>query len=66
MIGFEGGEGGGDGWDGSEPLEGVLLSSNLLQCCLIGTVSVILSDPPCKHGNVQFTMVPYKALFDQV
>ena len=58
MIGIEGG---GGRVDGSEPLEGVLLSSNLLQYCNKGTVSVISSDPPCKYGNVEFTMVPNKA-----
>ena len=26
------------------------------------TVSVILSDPPCKNSNVQFTTVPLKPL----
>ena len=31
-----------------------------------GTVSVILSDPSCKEGNVRFTTVPYKPLSDQV
>ena len=31
-----------------------------------GTVSVISSDPPCKDGNVRFTMVLLKALSDQV
>ena len=29
---------------------------------LEGTVSVILSDPPCKDGNAWFTTVPCKAL----
>ena len=27
-----------------------------------GTVSIILSDPPCKDGNTRFTTVPWKAL----
>ena len=31
---------------------------------LEGTVSVILSDPPCKDGNDRFTTVPLKALSD--
>ena len=31
-----------------------------------GTVSVVLSDPPCKDGNAWFTTVPLKALSDQV
>ena len=31
-----------------------------------GTVSVILSDPPCKDANARFTTVPLKALSDQV
>ena len=32
----------------------------LIKVCLNGTVSVILSDPPCKYGNAQFTLVPLK------
>ena len=31
-----------------------------------GTVSIILSDTKCKDDNAQFTMVPIKALPDQV
>ena len=31
-----------------------------------GTVSVILSDPPCKDVNAQITTLPLKALSDQV
>ena len=31
-----------------------------------GTVSVILSDPPCKNGNARLTTVPLQALSDQV
>ena len=31
-----------------------------------GIVTVILSDPPCKYGNAQFTTVPLKALSDPV
>ena len=27
---------------------------------LKGTVSVILSDPPCKEGNARFTTIPLK------
>jgi len=34
--------------------------------CLKGTKSVISSDLPCKDGFAQFTMVPLKALPDQV
>ena len=30
------------------------------------TVSVILSDPPCKDGNAGFTTVPLKVLSDHV
>ena len=30
-----------------------------------GTVRVILSDSPCKDGNVGFTTVPLKPLTDQ-
>ena len=33
---------------------------------ITGTVFVILSDLSCKDGNVRFTMVPRKALSDQV
>ena len=32
---------------------------------LKGTVSVILSDLPCKDVNAQFTTVPFKPLTDQ-
>ena len=31
-----------------------------LKLCVKGTVSVIISDPPCKNGNVRFTTVPLK------
>ena len=31
-----------------------------------GTVSVISSDSPCKEDNAWFTMVPVKALFNQI
>ena len=27
------------------------------------TVSVILSDPPCKNGNARFITVPFKVFF---
>ena len=30
-----------------------------------GTVSVILSDPPCKECNARFTAISVKALSDQ-
>ena len=33
---------------------------------LIQSLSVILSDPPCKVGNAPFTMVPFKALSDHL
>ena len=39
------------------------------QKCLFsfkGTVSVILSDPPCKVGNARFTRVPLEAFSGQV
>ena len=32
---------------------------------LKGTVSIISSDPPCKDGNAQFTIVPLKPISDQ-
>ena len=31
-----------------------------------GTVNVISTDPPCKDTNVQFTMVPWKPLSDEI
>ena len=37
--------------------------------CLLGHtvyVSVISHDPPCKDGNLWFTTVPLKDLYDQV
>ena len=31
---------------------------------ITGLLSVILSDPPCKHGIARFTTVPFKPLTD--
>ena len=33
--------------------------SHILIIILKETVSVISSDPPCKDGNAQFTVIPY-------
>ena len=38
----------------------------MLSIKLKGTVSAILSDPPCKDGNAGFTTLPLKALSDQI
>ncbi len=40
------------------------VSLHLRNCKLKGTISAIYSDPPYKSGNVQFTMVPFKALYE--
>ena len=33
---------------------------------LKGRNQIVSNDPTCKDGNARFTMVPLKALFDQV
>ena len=42
------------------------IKKNFRICILKGTVSVISSDPPFKDGNVRFTTVTLKTLFNQV
>ena len=41
-------------------------SSHTIIYLFKGTVSVILSDPPCKDVNARYITIPFKVLSDQV
>ena len=47
-------------------VQNVFFNFLLMYNTLKGTVRVILSDPPLKRKNAQFTPIPFKALSDQV
>ena len=44
----------------------LLTWSNNKQILITGTVSIIFRDPPCKDGNVRFTIVSLKAFSNEL
>ena len=49
-------------WSIVSQLTSILYKTDSREEIIKGTVSVILSDPPCKDGNIRFTTVLFQPL----